>query len=107
MSYQRWKNVETFKNGCIDVVQSWFNVVLMWDTDALSMLRNVENPTFDYVSFSTSDQRYFNNDPQCWNNVDLTLKLAGSIYEKVNTKEYSACNFTNILKLAGTSQGLC
>ena len=35
---------------------------------------NVENPTSDFVSFSASDQRYFNVDPQCWNNVDPMLK---------------------------------
>ena len=28
------------------------------------MLRNVENPTSDCVSFSMSNQRYFNVDPQ-------------------------------------------
>ena len=29
---------------------------------------NFENPTLDFVSFSTSDQRYFNVDPtfKCW-----------------------------------------
>ena len=38
------------------------------------MLYNVENPTSDFVSFSMSDQRYFNVDPQRSNNVDPTLK---------------------------------
>ena len=35
----------------------------------VSTLYNVENPTSDFVSFSTSDQRYFNVDP----NVETTL----------------------------------
>ena len=30
------------------------------DTDVASTLCNVKNPTSDFVSFSTSDQRYFN-----------------------------------------------
>ena len=58
---QRWDNVTStlkrhcakLKNGCIDVVQRWLNVVLQLDTD-------VENSTSDFVSFSTSDQRCFN-----------------------------------------------
>ena len=33
-----------------------------------------ENPTSGFASFSTSDQFYLNVDPQCWNNVDQTLK---------------------------------
>ena len=37
-------------------------------------LCNIEKLTSDFVSFSTSDQRYFNVDPQSWNNVDPTLK---------------------------------
>ena len=40
----------------------------------VSTLCNVENPTSDFVSFSTSDQCYFNVDSQRWNNVDPTLK---------------------------------
>ena len=32
------------------------------------------NLTSDFASFSTSDQRYFNFNPQCWNNVDPMLK---------------------------------
>ena len=81
------------------------------DTDVVSMLCNVENPTSDFVSFSTSDQRYLNDDPQFWNNANPTLKCwQGSIYEKVIYyklyKEYSACNFTNKIKLVGIFQGL-
>ena len=80
----------------------------MLDTDPLSMLLNAVNPTSDFASFSTSDQRYFNGDPQCRNNFDPTLKCSlGSIYEKFNSSEYSACNFTNKLKLVGIFQGLC
>ena len=80
----------------------------MLDADPLSMLLNAVNPTSDFASFSTSDQRYFNGDPQCRNNFDPTLKCSlGSIYEKFNSSEYSACNFTNKLKLVGIFQGLC
>ena len=64
----RWNNVE------IKLYQCCFNVVSASDTDVVSTLWNVENPTSDFVSFSTSDQRYFNFDLQRWNNVDPTLK---------------------------------
>ena len=71
MPYQRWNNVKklcaTFKSDCFDVVQSWFNVISMLDADVGSMLCNIENPTLDFVPFPTSDQCYFNCDPQCWN----------------------------------------
>ena len=51
-------NVDTrLKQLCI-------NVVSTSGTDVVSTLRNVENPTSDFVSFSMSDQRYFNVDPQ-------------------------------------------
>ena len=46
----------------------------MSGTDVVSTLCNVENPTLAFVSFSTSDERYFNVDPQRWNNIDPTLK---------------------------------
>ena len=87
-------------------MQCWFNIVSAFDTEVASMLCNVENPTPDFVSFSTSDQqRYFKGDPQCWNpNLKCWL---GSIYEKVNSKEYSPCNFTDKMKLADIFQGLC
>ena len=76
----------TLKNGYIDVVQRWFNIVSTLDTGIVSMLCNIENPTSDFVSFSTSDKRYFNDDPHCWNNVDPTLKCwLGSIKEEVNS----------------------
>ena len=56
----------------------------MLDKD-VSMLCNVENQTSVFVSFSTSDQRYFNGDPKCLNNVDPTLKCwVGTFYEKVH-----------------------
>ena len=61
-------NVDTrLKQRCI-------NVVSTSGTDVVSTLCNVENPTLDFVSFSTSDQRYFKVDSQRWNNVDPTLK---------------------------------
>ena len=53
-------------NTEIKLCQRCFNVVSTSDTDVVSMLCNVENPTSDFVSFSTSDPRYFNVDPQCW-----------------------------------------
>ena len=53
-------------------------------TDVVSTLCNVENPTSDFVSFSTSDQCYFNVDPQHWNKVDPTLKCwLGYICKKI------------------------
>ena len=52
-------NVDTrLKQRCFDVVSKL-------GTDVVSTLCNIENPTSDFVSFSTSDQRYFNVDPQC------------------------------------------
>ena len=51
-------NVDTrLKQRCI-------NVVPTSGTDVVSRLCNVENPTSDFVSFSMSDQRHFNVDPQ-------------------------------------------
>ena len=38
--------------------------------DLVSTLCKVENPTPEFVSFSTSDQCYFNVELQLWNNVD-------------------------------------
>ena len=48
---------------CI-VVSTLCNVVSTSATDVVSTLCNVEIPMSDFVSFSTSDQRYFNVDPQ-------------------------------------------
>ena len=62
------------KQRCINVVQRCFDVVSTSGTDAVSTLCNVENPTSDFVSFSTSDQCYFNVEPKCWSKVDPTLK---------------------------------
>ena len=95
----RGNNVETtLKNKVISTL----------DTDILSILCKVENPISDYVSFSTSDQRDLNGNLQCRNYVDSALKCWwGSIYEKVSSKDHSACNFTNKLKLVGIFQGLC
>ena len=63
-----WNKVE------IKLYQRCFNIVSTSHTDVVSTLSNVENPTSNFVSFSTSDQGYFNVDPQRWNNVDPTLK---------------------------------
>ena len=82
------RHCATMKNGYIDIVQRWFNVFSTLDTDIVSMLCNVENPTSDFVSFSTSDQCYLNGDPQWWNNVDTTLKCwQGSIKLAVSMKK--------------------
>ena len=63
-----WSNVER------KLDQRCFNVVSMPDTDEVSTLCNFKNPTSDFVSFSTSDQRYFNVDLQRWNNIDPMFK---------------------------------
>ena len=54
-------------------------------TDVVSTLSNVENPTSDFVSFSWSDQRYFNVDPQRWNSVEISgvEMLAGKIPNEI------------------------
>ena len=57
-----------------NVVSTLCNVVSTSGTDAVSTLCNVENPTLASASFPTSDQRYFNVDPQLRNIVDPTLK---------------------------------
>ena len=49
---------------CFDAAEGCFNVVLTSGTDVVSTLCNVENPTSDLVSFSTSDQCYLKVDPQ-------------------------------------------
>ena len=80
-----WSKVE------IKLYQRCFNVVSTSHTDVVSTLCNAENPTSDFVSFSTPDQRYFNGDAQHWNNVDPTLKCwlgICSIYS-LNIKSYS------------------
>ena len=51
------------KQRCINIVPTLCNVVSTL-CNAVLTLCNVENPTLDFVSFSTSDQRYFNVDPQ-------------------------------------------
>ena len=87
----------------IKLHQCCFNVVSTSDTDFVSTLCNVENPISDFVSFSTSYQRYFNVDPQRWNNVHPTLKCwLGTALIQENTgrdseKLYS-CIFYAVLK---------
>ena len=79
---RRWDIVtSTLKKLWHDVVQGWKsitftlgNVTLTSDTGVVSTLCSIENPTSDFVSFSTSDRRYFNVNTQCWNNVDQKLK---------------------------------
>ena len=69
-------NVEArLKQHCINVVptlcnrfdvEQWcFDFFSTSGTAVVSTLRNVENPTSDFVLFSTSDPCYFNVDPQC------------------------------------------
>ena len=68
---QRWcAVVSTLFRRCLNVVQRCFKVVWTSGTDVVSTLCNVGNQMSDFVSFSTSDQRY----PQRWNNADPTLK---------------------------------
>ena len=58
-------NVDTrLKQRCTNVVQHCFDVVSTSGTDVESTLCNVGNLTSDFVSFSTSDQRFFNVDSQ-------------------------------------------
>ena len=57
-----------------DVFSMLRNVVSTSECDTVSTLSKVEKPTSNFVSFSTSDQCYFNVDPQRLNNVDPTLK---------------------------------
>ena len=49
---------------CINVVQRYFDVVSTAGSDVVSTFCNIEKPTSDFVSFSTSDQRYLNIDPE-------------------------------------------
>ena len=70
---QRWNDVVQLWKSYIDNVQRWFNVVSTFYTDVVSTLCNVENPTSNFLSFSTSDQRS-NGDPRCWSNVGSALK---------------------------------
>ena len=49
---------------CINVVERCFDVVSTAGYDFVSTFCNVEKPTPDFVSFSTSDQRYYNIDPE-------------------------------------------
>ena len=54
----------TLKQRRDKVVSTLYNVLSTSDADVVLMLCNVENPTSDFASFSTSDQRYFNIDSQ-------------------------------------------
>ena len=53
------------ENTCVPtLLQRCFDVVSTSGSDVESTLCNVEKPTSDFVSFSTSDQRCFNVDSQ-------------------------------------------
>ena len=62
---QCWDNVistlkrhfASLKKCCVNVAQSCFNVVSTSDTDIVSTLCKVENPTLGFISSSISDQR--------------------------------------------------
>ena len=54
----------TLRQRCSNVVKRCFEVVSKSGSDVESTVCNVENPTSDFASFSTSDQRYFNADLQ-------------------------------------------
>ena len=58
------------------------------DTDVVSTLYNVENLTLIFVSFWTSDQRYFHVDPQLWSDVEILdgrglLEYSKQIFSRV------------------------
>ena len=74
----------------IKIYQRYFNIVSTSHTDVVSTLCNVENPPSDFVSFSRSDQRYSNVDPQRWNNVNPTLKCWLSHYLKIHSGTVSS-----------------
>ena len=59
---------------CFNVVSTFFNIVSTSDSNVVSTLCSVENPMSDFVSFSKSNQCYFNVNPQLRSNVDPTLK---------------------------------
>ena len=61
MLRKHWNSVE------IKLYRRWFNVASTSDTNVVSTLCNVENPTSDFASFSTSDTFLFHFDPQRWN----------------------------------------
>ena len=75
-----WNNVE------IKLYQHCFNV----GHRVVSALSKIENLTSDFVSFLTSDQRYFNVDRQR-NNIDPTLKC------------WLGSHNTNNLRIIGTT----
>ena len=76
----------------IKLYQRCFNVVSTSQIDVVSTLCNVKNATSDFVSFSMSDERYFNVDAQRWNNVDPTLKCcSGIIMEEICRWQYLFC----------------
>ena len=80
MSYQRWNNVErTIYNLEKPAGSRLYNVVSTSDTDVVSTLHNVENSTSDFVTFSKSNQCYFNLDAQRWNEVAMMLKCLGGL----------------------------
>ena len=68
---QHWDYVETVLKRCarlflrsFNVVQGCFDVVSTSGSDVVSTFCIVEKPTSDFVSFSMSNQCYFNVDPQ-------------------------------------------
>ena len=58
---QRCINVEP---TLCNVLSTLCDVVSTSGTDVVSTLCKIENLMSDFVSYSTSDQRYFNADPQ-------------------------------------------
>ena len=78
---------------CINVVQLYFDVVSTLFQPRSPPFCKVEK-TSDFVSFSTSDQCYFNADPKRWNNVDPTLKCWLGYH--ITAWKFSAKNFLRI-----------
>ena len=74
----------------MNVVQCCFDVVSTSGIDFVSTLCNGENLTSDFVSFSTSNQRYFNVDWQCWNNIEMLAGLITntSFFDRLFNRHY-------------------
>ena len=82
------------KQRCINVVPTLFRRCFTPGTDVVSKLCNVENPASDFVSFSTSDQRFFNVDPtlKCWLGLFMNLFHPPQCPHAVTPTKY-CCDF--------------
>ena len=100
-----WNKVE------IKLYQRCFSVVSTSYTDVVSTLCNVENPTSDFVSFSTSDQRYF----KCWLGHVFLIKcqsqsyfqIVYDIFKYIGFADYSSSTITFVLLALAIFQLYC